>query len=264
MEDTRIRWADVTWNVMTGCSHISPGCDHCYAEVLMLGRFRNAFPHGFKPVLKPNKLDEPRKWKKPSRVFVNSLSDIHHEDFTENEVDQVYDKMREYAQHDYLVLTKRPQRMAAFFLGPAGYLARRGLDRVPGHIWLGTSIELDKYTFRANHLRRIPVDIRFISAEPLLGPLPSLDLTDIDWLIVGGESGNGSRNFRPMDHDWAIELRDMARAAGTAFFFKQSAAVRTEMGIELAGEVIEEWPAPPPVERADGLGLFAVAEALRD
>jgi len=246
---------------MSGCTHVSPGCLHCYAEAIATSpRFANGFPNGFDPTFKPNKLGDPAKWKTPRRVFVNSMSDVHHDAFTRDEIDSVYDAMAEVGRHDYLVLTKRPQAMAKFFLGPDGWLARRGLDRVPTQIWLGTSIESDTYAFRANHLRRIPVDIRFISAEPLLGPLPSLDLTDIDWLIVGGESGNGTKDFRPMDHEWASDLLGLAEASGTAFFFKQSSGVRTETGIELNGERIEEWPRPHPVGRGDGVGLFAVAE----
>ncbi|HUV09340.1 MAG TPA: DUF5131 family protein [Acidimicrobiia bacterium] len=259
MDKTKIRWADTTWNVMSGCTHVSPGCDRCYAEVIATSpRFANGFPNGFDPTFKPKKLGDPKKWRKPRRVFVNSMSDVHHEAFTRDEIDSVYDVMVDVSQHHYLVLTKRPQAMARFFLGPDGYLARRGLDRVPAQIWLGTSIESDRYAFRANHLRRIPVDIRFISAEPLIGPLPSLDLAGFSWLIVGGESGNGTRDFRVMDHEWAVDLRDAARAAGTAFFFKQSSGVRTETGIELAGERIEEWPVPHP-DPVHAAGLFAEA-----
>src|SRR5690554_1314701 len=177
MKNTRIRWCEHTWNPMSGCTRISPGCDNCYAEALTTGRFKKAFPMGFTPTFKPHKLDEPRKWA-PSRVFVNSMSDVHHPDFTTDEIDQVVDAMERHNHHDYLVLTKRPQRMADYWLDR---LERRGQQRVPAHIWLGTSIESDRYTFRADHLRRIPVDVRFLSCEPLIGPLPSLDLTGLSW-----------------------------------------------------------------------------------
>src|SRR5690606_14659591 len=176
-----------------------------------------------------------------------SMSDVHHPDFTTDQIDQVVDAMERHNHHDYLVLTKRPQRMADYWLDR---LERRGQQRVPAHIWLGTSIESDRYTFRADHLRRIPVDVRFLSCEPLIGPLPSLDLTGLSWVIVGGESGNGTRNYRVMDHDWARDIRDRCAEAGVAFFFKQSSASRTEVGITLDGELHEEYPKPHPALRA--------------
>lgn len=246
MKDTKIRWCEHTWNPMSGCTHVSPGCDHCYAEAIATGtRFARAFPQGFTPTFKPHKLDDPKRWH-PSRVFVNSMSDVHHPDFTTEQIDLVYDAMARWHQHDYLVLTKRPQRMADYWLDR---LDRLATDMVPANVWLGTSIESDRYTFRADHLRRIPVDVRFLSCEPLLGPLPSLDLAGISWVIVGGESGNGTKDYRPMDHDWARDLRDRTATAGAAFFFKQSSAARTEVGIELDGQRIEEYPAPHPAER---------------
>lgn len=256
MQETKIRWADSTWNFATGCTHVSEECDKCYAEVIATSaRFANGFPNGFVPTFKPNKLGQPRSWREPRRIFVNSMSDVHHQDFTRDQIDSAYDVMLEVDRHDYLVLTKRPQRMADYFVGDDGWLARRGLDAVPPHIWIGTSIGLDKYTFRADHLRRIPAAIRFLSCEPLLGPLPSLDLDGISWVIVGGESGNGTRDFRPMDHDWARDLRDRCAAADVAFFFKQSAGVRTETGIELDGVRIEQWPRPHPSETAVALSF---------
>ena len=246
MKNTKIRWTDHTWNPMSGCTHVSPGCDHCYAEAIALSpRFKNAFPAGFTPTFKTHKLNDPRPWA-PGRVFVNSMSDVHHPDFTDGQIDQVVDAMARWDHHDYLVLTKRPQRMADYWLRR---LERTGAHRVPANIWLGTSIESDRYTWRADHLRRIPVDVRFLSCEPLISPLPSLDLAGIGWVIVGGESGNGTKDYRPMDHDWARDLRDRTRAAGAAFFFKQSSSHRTEVGIELDGERIEEFPRVHPLER---------------
>jgi len=253
VEKTKIRWCDSTWNVMTGCSRISPGCDNCYAESMMEGRFRNAFPNGFVPTFKANKLNQPDSWKTPQRVFVNSLSDIHHDDFTVEQVDAVYDKMVAVDRHDYLVLTKRPQRMAGYFNGADGWLARRNRTEVPSHIWLGCSIESDRYTFRADHLRKIPVTTRFISAEPLLGPLPSLNLDGIGWLIVGGESGNGTHNYRKMDMDWARHLRTLAEQTGTPLFYKQDSGTRTELRTQLDGTTIEQWPHPHPTTRTPTL-----------
>jgi protein gp37 len=237
-EGTRIRWANNTWNPMSGCTEVSPGCAHCYAKT-MAERLRgtSAFPVGFDPVFKPHLVGLPRKWRNPRRVFVNSMSDLFHEAFSDAQLDGVFAVMAEVDRHVYQVLTKRPERMRDYV---HGWLARSGLEALPAHIWLGVSIENDRWTGRADTLREIPVAIRFISAEPLLGPLPSLDLTGIGWLIVGGESGPG---FRPMDHAWARDLRDRALAAGIAYFFKQSAAPRTEMGIELDGRLWEQYPA---------------------
>lgn len=269
MRETKIRWSDHTWNPMTGCTEISPGCTACYARIIA-EKFRgNAFPNGFDPTYKPGKLAEPAKILRkfgPQRVFVNSMSDVHHEAFTWEQIASVYDTMLAVPEHDYLVLTKRPDRMAGFLLGTrarrngrrapladherradlgpvSGWLPSRGLDDVPANIWVGTSIENDRYTYRADWLRIIPATVRFLSLEPLLGPVPSLDLDGIGWAIVGGESGPG---YRPMDHAWARDIRDRCSTAGVAFFFKQSAAPRTEMGIELDGQLHEEYPLPHP------------------
>ncbi len=243
MKDTKIRWADQTWNPMTGCTKVSPGCDHCYAEAIATKFSGTAFPRGFEPTFKPTRVGDPRNWREPLRVFVNSMSDVHHPSFSVTEVDAIYDVMAEVDRHDYLILTKRPARMAAHL---RGWLRRRGLAAVPDHIWCGTSIEADRFAFRANYLRQIPVAVRFISAEPLLEALPSLDLSGLSWVIVGGESGPG---YRPMDHEWAADLRDRCLDAGVAYFFKQSAAPRTEMGIELEGVRWEQWPRPHPTQR---------------
>jgi protein gp37 len=238
MEDTKIRWATDTWNPMTGCTKVSTGCDNCYAEKIALKFGAPAFPHGFEPTFKPQKIKVPAKWKEPRRIFVNSMSDVFHTDFTFEQIDQVFDEMLEHDRHQYLVLTKRPKRMAAYAI--THLFPRLGIEKIPDHIWIGTSIESNDFVWRADALRRIPAGIRFISAEPLLGPLPDLDLDGIHWLIVGGESGP---NYRPMDHEWARELRDRSVQAGIAFFFKQSAAYRTEIGIELDGERWEQYPA---------------------
>jgi protein gp37 len=227
---TKIAWGDSTWNPFSGCTHVSPGCDHCYAETVA-ERFRGgpAYPNGFEPTLHSHRLGLPAQWStKPRRVFVNSMSDLHHEAFDDAAIAAVYDAMLATPVHDYLVLTKRPQRMAAFLLGPetaravhaadltaspettglGGYLAARGLAALPDHIWVGTSIEDDRYTFRADWLRTIPAPVRALSCEPLLGPLPSLRLVGIDWVIVGGESGQDHRRMR---HEWARDLLNRCR-----------------------------------------------------
>jgi protein gp37 len=249
MKNTKIRWANSSWNPMTGCTKITEGCDRCYAEVIA-ERFRGSgFPNGFEPTFKPHKLRDISRTTRPARWFVNSMSDVHHEAFTVDQIDAVYDAMAATDRHDYLVLTKRPQRMRAYLTGREGWLRRRGLDQLPEQIWVGATIELDKYAFRARHLRAIPALVRFLSCEPLLGPLPSLDLDGLAWVIVGGESGNGSRDFRPMDHAWAADLRDRCASSGVAFYFKQSAAPMTEMGMELAGRRHEEYPLEHPGRR---------------
>lgn len=244
---------------------MSPGCDNCYAETITLKFGTTSFPNGFTPTYKPQKLTEPARLARskvgPGRVFVNSMSDLFHEDFTDAERDAIFQVMLDVDVHDYLVLTKRPQLMARYFMGTNedsdpdtiymnGWLGRNGLEELPAHIWIGASIENDRYTFRTKALTRVPAVVHFLSCEPLIGPLPSLDLTDIEWVIVGGESGSG---YRPMDHDWARDLRD--RCSGrfedsqTAFYFKQSAAPRTEMGMTLDGELHEEYPLEHPVDR---------------
>ena len=235
--ETKIRWATYTWNPMVGCSPVSPGCDHCYAKRIAENFGPPAYPNGFEPTFKPHKLADPRKWKQPSLVFVDSMSDLFHRAFRQDQIDQVFAVMLGETRHTYIVLTKRPERMEHYI---RGWLDREGLTMVPSHIWLGVSIEADKFAYRADVLRRIPVLCRFISAEPLLGPLPSLNLASISWLIVGGESGLG---YRPMDHAWAADLRDKALAARTAFYFKQSAAPRTEVGQLLEGQRWEQYPA---------------------
>lgn len=216
---TAIEWTDQTWNPVTGCSKVSPGCAHCYAETLSL-----RFGWSKKPwtpenaaenvVLHPERLNKPLSWRKPSMVFVNSMSDLFHEQVSFGYILKVFLVMQKATQHTFQVLTKRPERMAQFMA------MHEPLYGVASNIWLGTSIENDRHVYRADALRETPAAVRFISAEPLLGPLPSLDLTGIDWLIVGGESGHGAR---PMDVEWVRDLRDLAceDCYETAFFFKQ-------------------------------------------
>lgn len=248
-QNTKIEWtatieADgtvvpgVTWNPLAGCTRASEGCDNCYAAVMALRLQRMAEadlaagrdPGGKRKYmgvatrtpsgrvafngtinLDYEALDEPLTWKKPRRVFVNSMSDLFHISVPGRFIDRVFAVMAATPQHTYQVLTKRPERMAEWARGayPGG---------LPPNVWAGTSIERDDYVGRADDLRRVRADVRFISAEPLLGPLPSLDLAGIHWLIVGGESGHGAR---PMAPDWARDLRDRATAAGVKFFFKQ-------------------------------------------
>lgn len=210
-----IEWTDASWNPVTGCTEISPGCEHCYAKTFA-ERWRgvpgHAYEQGFDLKLWPERLELPLRWKKPKRIFVNSMSDLFHKDVPDSFIGQVFDTMIRVDHHTYQVLTKRPKRMARYFATYSGTL--------PAHIWCGTSIENDAYTWRADYLRRVPAAVRFISAEPLLSGLPSLKLDGIAWLIAGAESGHGAR---PMELDWARGLRDQCQAAGVAFFLKQLA-----------------------------------------
>ena len=221
MGKTSIEWtrgddgtAGYSWNPVTGCTEVSPGCDHCYAKTFA-ERWRGVPGHpyeqGFDLKLWPERLTLPLTWKKPRRIFVNSMSDLFHKDVPDSFIRDVFITMELTPRHTYQVLTKRTKRAARFF-------ASHPDVALPPHIWLGTSIESDAYTWRADWLRKVPAAVRFISAEPLLSALPSLDLTGISWLIVGGESGHGAR---PMHPGWARSLRDQAQAAGIAYFFKQ-------------------------------------------
>jgi protein gp37 len=239
-----IQWTDATWNPVTGCSKVSPGCAHCYAETLSL-RFgwsqRPWLPKyaAENIILHPERLDQPLRWRQPRRVFVNSMSDLFHELVPDAFVDDVFDCMAEANWHSYQILTKRPERMAQVV---ASYYARRpGTQPLP-HVWLGTSIENDRWSRRADALRATPAAVRFISAEPLLGPLRTLDLTAIDWLIVGGESGAGAR---PMEPEWARDLRDRALSESVPFFFKQwGGRTPKAQGRELDRLTWDQYPAP--------------------
>ena len=231
---SEIEWTGKTWNPTTGCDRISPGCDHCYALTMAArlklmgsakyqhdGNERTSGP-GFGLTMHPDTLDIPLRRKIPTTWFVNSMSDLFHKDVTDEFIAQVWDMMAACPQHTFQILTKRPQRMAQVLgTNGTGFYAAEWLRlRAPANVWLGTSIESDRYTFRADHLRATPAAVRFLSCEPLLGPLPSLNFTGIDWVIVGAESGNGAR---PMHDDWVRDIRDRATAAGCRLFFKQRA-----------------------------------------
>lgn len=225
---TTIEWTDTTWNPTTGCDRISPGCDHCYALKLagrlkLMGQAkyqldgdpRTSGP-GFGLTLHRDTLDAPLHWRKPRHVFVNSMSDLFHDDIPDDFIGLVFNTMMQAEQHTFQVLTKRPQRMQRFVDLWLGESWAQWLD----NLWLGVSVENDRYTFRVDHLRRTHAEVRFISAEPLLGPLPSLNLDEIGWVIVGAESGPGAR---PMDEDWVRDIRDKCVGRGIPFFYKQNA-----------------------------------------
>ncbi|HEX8683313.1 MAG TPA: phage Gp37/Gp68 family protein [Ardenticatenaceae bacterium] len=230
---SKIEWTEATWNPVTGCVEVSPGCDHCYARAFA-ERFRGVPGHpyeqGFDLRLWSDRLEHPLKWKKPQRIFVNSMSDLFHKDVPDDFIRQVFDTMARADWHNFQILTKRPQRLQR--LAPS--------LPWPSHIWIGVSIEADQYTWRADYLRSVPASVRFISAEPLLGPLPSLNLDGIHWLITGGESGIG---HRPCDPDWVSDLRDRCKVAGVAFFHKQWGGRTSKAGGRLLdGRTWDEYP----------------------
>lgn len=224
---TKIEWSEKTWNPVTGCEKVSPGCDHCYAETFA-ERFRGTPGHpyeqGFDLKLWPERLSIPLQWKKPAKIFVNSMSDLFHRDVPDKFIVSVFDTMIVANHHIFQVLTKRPSRLANardltdLILRLA--VIRTGKREWPRHIWLGTSIESNQYIWRADKLRQVPAPIRFISAEPLLGELSDLNLEGISWLIAGAESGHGAR---PMDENWVRFLRDKCVSQDVNFFYKQNA-----------------------------------------
>ena len=228
-----IEWTESTWNPVTGCSKISPGCKHCYAERMAM-RLQAmgvaAYRDGFAVTLQHHTLETPLRWRKPQVIFVNSMSDLFHDAVPDSYILDVFDVMRRAHWHRYQILTKRPERLLAL---------DAKLPWLP-HIWMGVSVESDAYTKRADVLRRTGAHVKFLSLEPLLGPLPSLDLTDIDWAIVGGESGPGARPLKP---EWALDLRDRCQKTGVAFFFKQWGGVnKKRTGRLLEGRTWDEMP----------------------
>jgi protein gp37 len=239
IQETKIRWTNATWNPVVGCTKVSPGCDHCYAETLTR-RFPKNFPNGFELTMHPERLQSPMHWKEPRRIFVNSMSDLFHERLPFEYIRSVFRVMAMANWHVYQVLTKRPGIMLRFtkeYLRKEAELKRE--PKIGHHIWLGTSVEDEKRKPRIDVLRKVPVDIRFLSLEPLLGDLGPLDLTGISWVIAGGESGPG---FRPMNLDWARRIRDQCVEQRVPFFYKQSSGIRTEMNPELDGRRWEEYP----------------------
>lgn len=235
-DQTGIEWTDATWNPVTGCTKISSGCKNCYAERLALRlramgnpRYRN----GFAVTLHTDLLTLPLRWRQPRRIFVNSMSDLFHEAVPDNFIHEVFDVMQRADWHIFQVLTKRSRRLAAL---------AAGLSWVP-NIWQGVSVESARYTGRIRDLQTVPAVVRFLSVEPLLGPIPDLPLKGIDWVIVGGESG-GRR--RPMALEWAREIRDQCRTAGVSFFFKQWGGRTPKSGGRLLdGRTWDEMPRRP-------------------
>jgi protein gp37 len=232
-EHSKIEWTDATWNPVRGCTKISPGCKNCYAE-RFAERFRGVkghpFEQGFDLRLVPNKIDDPLRWRTPQRIFVNSMSDLFHDQVPLDYIKDVFGVMNRANWHQYQVLTKRAERLEE---------VSRELPWA-AHIWMGVSVENRDYLWRIDHLRRTGAHIKFLSIEPLLGSVGKINLRGIDWVIVGGESGPGAR---PMNAEWVKDIRDQCRKAGVAFFFKQWGGVQKKRhGRELEGRTWDEMP----------------------
>jgi protein gp37 len=236
-QSSSIEWTDVTWNPVSGCTKISAGCDNCYAE-RFAERWRGIPNHpyefGFDLRLQPHRLEQPLKLKKPSCIFVNSMSDLFHKEIPTEYIDRVFDVMERADWHVFQVLTKRSTILKR-------YINARYRGRVaPAHIWLGVSLENSSQTSRLLHLQQSVASTRFLSIEPLLGPLGALNFDGIHWVIVGGESGPG---HRPIDVDWVREIRDQCEQQGVPFFFKQWGGARPKShGRVLDGRTWDEMP----------------------
>jgi protein gp37 len=241
-DHSTIEWTEATWNPTTGCDQTSPGCDRCYALTLAKrlkamgnpkyqndGDPRTSGP-GFALTLHTDQLDLPHRWAAPRVIFVNSMSDLFHPEVPESFIAQVFSVARDTPRHTYQVLTKRSKRLAA---------VAQSLPW-PENLWMGVSVESAKYKFRVDHLRQIPAATKFLSIEPLLGPIGELNLDGINWVIVGGESGHGAR---PVKHEWIVEVRDQCVAQNVPFFFKQWGGRTPKAGgRELDGRFWDEMP----------------------
>lgn len=247
--NSHIEWTDATWNPVTGCSKISPGCKNCYAERMarrLKAMGQPNYANGFRATLHPHMLHLPLTWRKPRRVFVNSMSDLFHDDVPLEFIRQVFAVMAEANWHQYQLLTKRSARALEL---------DRQLDWHP-NIWLGVSIENADYVHRIEDLRRTGAHVRFLSLEPLLGPLPDLDLDGIDWVIVGGESGPRAR---PMKPEWVRQIRDQCLECGVPFFFKQwGGPFKSRTGRVLDGRTWDALPGGQSV-RHDPFPILATA-----
>lgn len=237
-DNSSIEWTDATWNPVTGCTKITAGCDNCYASRFS-ERFRGVkghpFEHGFDLTLRPERIEQPLKWKRARMIFVNSMSDLFHKGVPKSFVDKVFDTMEAADWHTFQLLTKRSSRMR-------DYLKGRYEDRLaPLHIWCGVSVENSKGAARIAHLQDAPASVRFLSVEPLIGAVGPVDLAGIHWVIAGGESGPGARI---LNIEWAREIRDQCKDQDVRFFFKQWGGFRPKSGgRELDGQEWNEFPA---------------------
>jgi len=239
MNTSKIEWTEATWNPVSGCTKLSAGCKNCYAEKnakWLKGMNIEKYRNGFELTCHPYLLKEPLKWKKGKKIFVNSMSDLFHEDVPVSFIQSVFETMTAGTQHQFQILTKRSERLCEL---------RDELDW-RDNIWMGVTVENADYLFRINDLRKTDAAVKFLSLEPLLGPIPDINLSGIDWVIVGGESGTGAR---PMKEEWVIDIRDECVASGVSFFFKQWGGKRKkENGRLLKGKV---WDQRPDIKGSD-------------
>jgi protein gp37 len=232
--NSSIEWTESTWNPLTGCTKISPGCKHCYAERManrLQAMGQRNYTKGFELTLHDDALELPLRWRKPQTIFVNSMSDMFHVDVPEEFIFRAFDVMKRANWHRFQVLTKRSERLLSLS------------EHLPWaeNIWMGVSVETDAYTYRIEHLRATGARIKFLSLEPLLGPLDRLRLEGINWVIVGGESGPGAR---PMKPKWVTSIRDQCVESNVPFFFKQWGGVwKKKFGRELEGRLWDQMPA---------------------
>jgi protein gp37 len=233
MAQSSIEWTESTWNPITGCTKISPGCKHCYAERMafrLQAMGQENYANGFELTLQEHMLERPLQWQKPQLIFVNSMSDLFHKDVPLEYIQRIFDVMRRAHWHTFQVLTKRSQLLFDYH------------EQIewPDNVWMGVSVETQKYTYRIDHLRQTGAKTKFLSLEPLIGPLPDLNLENIDWAIVGGESGPGARPIQP---EWVLEIRDQCVAAGVPFFFKQWGGInKKKNGRLLQGRTWDQLP----------------------
>lgn len=251
-QSSSIEWTEATWNPITGCTKLSSGCLHCYAERMarrLKAMGKRNYANGFELTVHEHMLSRPLGWKKPRKILVNSMSDLFHRDVPASFIQRVFDTMQAAWWHTFQVLTKRSERL----------LELDAQIDWPSNVWMGVSVESMPYTLRIDHLRATGAAVKFLSLEPLLGPMPHLDLHGIDWVIAGGESGPGAR---PLRGEWVIAIRDQCIAADIPFFFKQWGGVhRSRRGRELQGRTWDEMPARV---QAAQLSLAAAGRARND
>lgn len=241
MAQSKIEWTESTWNPLTGCNKISPGCKHCYAERMakrLHAMGQPNYANGFKLTMHPQALEKPLEWKTPQVIFVNSMSDLFHKDVPLEFIQSVFDVMKRAHWHQFQVLTKRSERLME--LSPQ-------LEWTD-NIWMGVSVENADYTFRIDHLRKTGAKIKFLSVEPLLGPIPRMNLKGINWVIVGGESGPGAR---PLEREWVVDIKNQCIRAKVPFFFKQWGGVqKKKAGRVLDGRTWDQMPKKTDLARA--------------
>lgn len=237
--NSSIEWTEATWNPTTGCTEVSPGCGRCYAKPLsnrLKAMGQKKYRNGFKFTEHPSTLDQPLRWRKPRKIFVNSMSDLFHVDARMEYVAQCFDVMLRADRHVYQVLTKRPDSMAEF----SEHFAKFYGYAIPKHIWMGTSIENANYRWRIDSLRKVLCTVRFLSIEPLIGDIGELDLSGIHWVIVGGESGP---NFRPVKKEWIVGVIQQCEEQHVPVFFKQWGGIRPKSGGRMIdGKIYDQYP----------------------